>query len=196
MDGDIKIIYKNRLKENYLKQNKNLENINFVKEFFNQYLTYESKNEIESIFNANNFIKIYNFLYLIKDKQNLLDIYSYINQLLVKFINTKLITDEKNNQDIDHIIEIIKYINNIEKKIKNIKSILITCTSRFDSDLIKSMDEQLDISSIFLFFFNILNKFVENSEKIFLEQLVKEKQDKQYLYIHISILEYNKNYFL
>ena len=109
MDGDIKIIYKNRLKENYLKQNKNLENINFVKEFFNQYLTYESKKGIESIFNANNFIKIYNFLYLIKDKQNLLDIYSYINQLLVKFINTKLITDEKNNQDIDHIIEIIKY---------------------------------------------------------------------------------------
>ena len=199
MDGDIKIIYKNRLKENYLKQNKNSENINFVKEFFNQYLTYESKNEIESIFNANNFIKIYNFLYLIKDKQNLLDIYSYINQLLVKFINTKLITDEKNNQDIDHIIEIIKYINNIEKKIKNIKSILITCTSRFDSDLIKSMDEQLDISSIFLKSNNILTKFIENSEKIFLDQLVKEKQDKQYLYISIfqflniiKIISYNK----
>ena len=165
MDGDIKIIYKNRLKENYLKQNKNLENINFVKEFFNQYLTYESKNEIESIFNANNFIKIYNFLYLIKDKQNLLDIYSYINQLLVKFI----------------------------------KSILITCTSRFDSDLIKSMDEQLDISSIFLKSNNILTKFIENSEKIFLDQLVKEKQDKQYLYISIfqflniiKIISYNK----
>jgi len=81
-------------------------------------------------------------------------------------------------------MQTINYINLIERKIKNIKNILITCTSRFDSDLIKEMNDNLDVSSFFKVSDNFI-KFIENSENIFLNLLTKEEKDKQKLYISI-----------
>ena len=185
IEEESKIIYKNRSKQRYLKENINLEDLNVIKELFSQYLSYEGKNKNETFFNEKNFIKIYNFLFLINNKQNLLDLYSYINQALVKLINEKLNSVEENRKNIEYIMQFINYIYNIEKKIKNIKNILITCTSRFDSDLIKSMNDNLDISSIFSKEKDNFIKFIGNSEEVFLNHLDKENQDKQKLYISI-----------
>ena len=86
MEGESKIIYKKRPKERYLKQSKNIEDLIIIKELFTQYLSSESKKEIESFLNEKNFIKIYNFLFLVNDKKNLIDLYSYINQTLISLI--------------------------------------------------------------------------------------------------------------
>ena len=185
MEEELKISYKNRAKQRYLKQNKNIEDLTVISELFTQYLSLESKNEIQSFLNGNNFIKIYNSLFLINDKQNLIELYSLINQKLVKLINQKLKSVEENKDNIEYIMQVINYINIIEKKIKNIKSILITCTSRFDSDLIKSMNDNLDISSIISKENDNFIKFTENSEEVFLNCLNKENLEKEKLYISI-----------
>ena len=96
MEGESKIIYKKRPKERYLKQSKNIEDLIIIKELFTQYLSSESKKEIESFLNEKNFIKIYNFLFLVNDKKNLIDLYSYINQTLISLINQKLKSIEEN----------------------------------------------------------------------------------------------------
>jgi len=185
MEEELKISYKNRSKQRYLKQNKNIEDLTVISELFTQYLSLESKNEIQSFLNGNNFIKIYNSLFLINDKQNLIELYSHINQKLIKLINQKLKSVEENKDNIEYIMQVINYINIIEKKIKNIKSILITCTSRFDSDLIKSMNDNLDISSIISKENDNFIKFTENSEEVFLNCLNKENLEKEKLYISI-----------
>ena len=182
MEGESRIIYKKRSKERYLKKTQNLEDLTKINELFTQYLSSESKKEMETFFDENNFIKIYNFLFLVNDKKIFIDLYSYINQTLIKFINQKLKSIEENKNNIEYVIQTINYINIIEKKIKNIKNILITCTSRFDSDLIKKMNDNLDISSFFKENDNFI-KFIENSENIFLNLLTKEEKDKQKLYI-------------
>ena len=87
MEEELKIKNKNRPKQRYLKQNKNIEDLTVIKDLLTQYLSLESKNEIQSFLNGNNFIKIYNSLFLINDKQNLIELYSLINQKLVKLIN-------------------------------------------------------------------------------------------------------------
>ena len=185
MEEELKISYKNRSKQRYLKQNKNIEDLTVISELFTQYLSLESKNEIQSFLNGNNFIKIYNSLFLINDKQNLIELYSHINQKLVKLINQKLKSVEENKDNIEYIMQVINYINIIEKKIKNIKSSLITCTSRFDSDLIKSMNDNLDISSIISKENDNFIKFTENSEEVFLNCLIKENLEKEKLYLSI-----------
>ena len=185
MEEELKISYKNRSKQRYLKPNKNIEDLTVISELFTQYLSLESKNEIQSFLNGNNFIKIYNSLFLINDKQNLIELYSQINQKLIKLINQKLKSVEENKDNIEYIMQVINYINIIEKKIKNIKSILITCTSRFDSDLIKSMNDNLDISSIISKENDNFIKFTENSEEVFLNCLNKENLEKEKLYISI-----------
>ena len=185
MEEELKISYKNRSKQRYLKQNKNIEDLTVISELFTQYLSLESKNEIQSFLNGNNFIKIYNSLFLINDKQNLIELYSHINQKLIKLINQKLKSVEENKDNIEYIMQVINYINIMEKKIKNIKSILITCTSRFDSDLIKSMNDNLDISSIISKENDNFIKFTENSEEVFLNCLNKENLEKEKLYISI-----------
>ena len=185
MEEELKISYKNRSKQRYLKPNKNIEDLTVISELFTQYLSLESKNEIQSFLNGNNFIKIYNSLFLINDKQNLIELYSHINQKLIKLINQKLKSVEENKDNIEYIMQVINYINIIEKKIKNIKSILITCTSRFDSDLIKSMNDNLDISSIISKENDNFIKFTENSEEVFLNCLNKENLEKEKLYISI-----------
>ena len=185
MEEELKISYKNRSKQRYLKPNKNIEDLTVISELFTQYLSLESKNEIQSFLNGNNFIKIYNSLFLINDKQNLIELYSHINQKLIKLINQKLKSVEENKDNIEYIMQVINYININEKKIKNIKSILITCTSRFDSDLIKSMNDNLDISSIISKENDNFIKFTENSEEVFLNCLNKENLEKEKLYISI-----------
>ena len=185
MEEELKISYKNRSKQRYLKQNKNIEDLTVISELFTQYLSLESKNEIQSFLNGNNFIKIYNSLFLINDKQNLIELYSHINQKLIKLINQKLKSVEENKDNIEYIMQVINYININEKKIKNIKSILITCTSRFDSYLIKSMNDNLDISSIISKENDNFIKFTENSEEVFLNCLNKENLEKEKLYISI-----------
>ena len=185
MEEELKISYKNRSKQRYLKPNKNIEDLTAINELLTQYLSLESKNEIQSFLNENNFIKIYNSLFLINDKQNLIELYSHINQKLIKLINQKLKSVEENKDNIEYIMQVINYINIMEKKIKNIKSILITCTSRFDSDLIKSMNDNLDISSIISKENDNFIKFTENSEEVFLNCLNKENLEKEKLYISI-----------
>ena len=165
MIGDNRIIYKNRSKENYLKLQKNFDNLSIIKEFFNQYLSFESKEEFESLLSSKNYIHIYNTFFLIKNQKDLIDIYSYINQTIVNLINQKLKISEESKDNIEYIKQVINYINIIEKKIKNLKNLLITCTSRFNSELIKSMNDNLNIFSVFSKTKDALIQFIENSKK-------------------------------
>ena len=188
MIGDNRIIYKNRSKENYLKLQKNFDNLSIIKEFFNQYLSFESKEEFESLLSSKNYIHIYNTFFLIKNQKELIDIYSYINQTIVNLINQKLKTSEESKDNIEYIKQVINYINIIEKKIKNLKNLLITCTSRFNSELIKSMNDNLNIFSVFSKTKDALIQFIENSKKIILDKFAKERKENQEL--HLSIYQF------
>ena len=106
MEGESRIIYKKRSKERYLKKTQNLEDLTKINELFTQYLSSESKKEMETFFDENNFIKIYNFLFLVNDKKIFIDLYSYINQTLIKFINQKLKSIEENKNNIEYVIHI------------------------------------------------------------------------------------------
>ena len=185
MKEESKIIYKKRPKEKYLSQTKSKESLSTIKELFNQYLSCESKEELKSFFSAQYYNRIYNFLFLIQNKNDLIELYSYINQIIIKLINNKLNQKEEKKNDIENIKKVINYINKIEKKIKNIKNILITSTSRFNSELIKSMNDNLDISSAFTKTKEALTNFVENSEKIIINNLAKKELVNQNLYISI-----------
>ena len=185
MKEESKIIYKKRPKEKYLNQTKSKESLSTIKELFNQYLSCESKEELKSFFSAQYYNRIYNFLFLIRNKNDLIELYSYINQIIIKLINNKLNQKEEKKNDIENIKKVINYINKIEKKIKNIKNILITSTSRFDSELIKSMNDNLDISSAFTKTKEALTNFVKNSEKIIINNLAKKELVNQNLYISI-----------
>ena len=188
MKEESKIIYHKRPKEKYISQTKSKENLTIIKDLFNQYISCDSKEELKCFFSAQYYNRIYNFLFLIKSKNDLVELYSYINQTIINLINNKLSKKEEDKNDIEYIKKVINYINKIEKKIKNIKNILITSTSRFDSDLIKSMNDNLDISSSFEKAKDALMNFVENSEKIILNNLEKKELEKQNLYI--SIFQY------
>ena len=188
MKEESKIIYRKRPKEKYLNQTKSKESLSTIKELFNQYLSCESKEELKSFFSAQYYNRIYNFLFLIQNKNDLIELYSYINQIIIKLINNKLNQKAEKKNDIENIKKVINYINKIEKKIKNIKNILITSTSRFNSELIKSMNDNLDISSAFAKTKDALTNFVENSEKIIINNLAKKELVNQNLYI--SIFQY------
>ena len=188
MKEESKIIYHKRPKEKYISQTKSKENLTIIKDLFNQYISCDSKEELKCFFSAQYYNRIYNFLFLTKSKNDLVELYSYINQTIINLINNKLSKKEEDKNDIEYIKKVINYINKIEKKIKNIKNILITSTSRFDSDLIKSMNDNLDISSAFSKARESLMIFVENSEKIILNNLAEKDIEKQNLYI--SIFQY------
>ena len=188
MKEESKIIYQKRPKERYLHQTKSKDNLSIIKDLFNQYLSYESKEEIRTLFSTQFYTRIYNFLFLVNNKNDLIELYSYINQVIINLIKKKFSQTEENINNIEYIKKVINYINKIEKKIKNIKNILITSTSRFDSDLIKSMNDNLDISSAFSKARESLMIFVENSEKIILNNLAEKDIEKQNLYI--SIFQY------
>ena len=188
MKEESKIIYQKRPKERYLHQTKSKDNLSIIKDLFNQYLTCESKEEIRTLFSTQFYTRIYNFLFLVNNKNDLIELYSYINQVIINLIKKKFSQTEENINNIEYIKKVINYINKIEKKIKNIKNILITSTSRFDSDLIKSMNDNLDISSAFSKARESLMIFVEKSEKIILNNLAEKDIEKQNLYI--SIFQY------
>ena len=188
MKEESKIIYQKRPKERYLHQTKSKDNLSIIKDLFNQYLSYESKEEIRTLFSTQFYTRIYNFLFLVNNKNDLIELYSYIHQVIINLIKKKFSQTEENINNIEYIKKVINYINKIEKKIKNIKNILITSTSRFDSDLIKSMNDNLDISSAFSKARESLMIFVENSEKIILNNLAEKDIEKQNLYI--SIFQY------
>ena len=188
MKEESKIIYQKRPKERYLHQTKSKDNLSIIKDLFNQYLSYESKEEIKTLFSTQFYTRIYNFLFLVNNKNDLIELYSYINQVIINLIKKKFSQTEENINNIEYIKKVINYINKIEKKIKDIKNILITSTSRFDSDLIKSMNDNLDISSAFSKARESLMIFVENSEKIILNNLAEKDIEKQNLYI--SIFQY------
>ena len=188
MKEESKIIYQKRPKERYLHQTKSKDNLSIIKDLFNQYLSYESKEEIRTLFSTQFYTRIYNFLFLVNNKNDLIELYSYIHQVIINLIKKKFSQTEENINNIEYIKKIINYLNKIEKKIKNIKNILITSTSRFDSDLIKSMNDNLDISSAFSKARESLMIFVENSEKIILNNLAEKDIEKQNLYI--SIFQY------
>ena len=188
MKEESKIIYQKRPKERYLHQTKSKDNLSIIKDLFNQYLSYESKEEIKTLFSTQFYTRIYNFLFLVNNKNDLIELYSYINQVIINLIKKKFSQTEENINNIEYIKKVINYINKKEKKIKNIKNILITSTSRFDSDLIKSMNDNLDISSAFSKARESLMIFVENSEKIILNNLAEKDIEKQNLYI--SIFQY------
>ena len=183
MEDNSKTIYKKRSKENYL--NQKYDDFVVMKEFFNKYLSHDSKDELDTLFSSKNYIKIYNMFFLSNNQKELIEIYSFINKTIVNLINDKLKKSEENKLDIDNIMEVINYINKITKKIQKIKNILITCTSRFDSDLIKSMNDNLDISSVFTISKESLIKFIENSEKLFLNHLMNKEYEKHNLYLSI-----------
>ena len=107
MKEESKIIYKKRPKEKYLNQTKNKESLSTIKELFNQYLSCESKEELKSFFSAQYYNRIYNFLFLIRNKNDLIELYSYINQIIIKLINNKLNQNEEKKNDIEKIKKVI-----------------------------------------------------------------------------------------
>ena len=187
----MKFIYIKRQKEKYFKS-KNTENILIIKDFFKNYLLCESKEKLQSIFTQKNYITIYNYLFLINNIQEYIDIYSFINEILINLINDKIKSEEENINEIEKIISIINYIDIMDKKIKNIKNILTTCISRFNTELIKSMNDKLNVFSIFNQTSNNLSKFIEKSEEILLDHLFKDNNEKEKQKIINSIFQFIK----
>ena len=183
MKENSQILYSRRQKENYFKHKK--EKSPLIFEFFDKYLSFDSKEKFDFLLSSKNYINIYNALFLIDNKQDFIDIYLHINKTLLNIINEKLKSIEENKNNIDYIITVTNYFYTLEKKIKSIKNILTTCNSRFASDLVKSMNDNLNISSLFLHSNKDLIKFFEYSEKSFLEYLTKNKSECQKLYLSI-----------
>ena len=179
MEGNkVKYIYKKKQKENFFKQSKDSKEITSkIKDFFKNYLSYERKDQLESLFTPKNYIEIYNYFFLLKSNQEYIDIYSFINETLIELIKNKIKSEEENKNEIDKILNIINYIDIMDKKIKNIKNILTTCISRFNTELIKSMNEKLNVFSILTKTNNNFNEFVDNSEKILLDNLSHMKEE-------------------
>ena len=187
----MKFIYIKRQKEKYFKS-KNTENILIIKDFFKNYLLCESKEKLQSIFTQKNYITIYNYLFLINNIKEYIDIYSFINENLITLINDKIKSEEENINEIEKIINIINYIDIMDIKIKNIKNILTTCISRFNTELIKSMNDKLNVFSIFNRTSNNLSKFIEKSEEILLDHLFKDNNEKEKQKIINSIFQFIK----
>ena len=180
----IKYIYTKKPKEKYLKSKNSLENQSIIKQFFKNYLLYQKKHELQSQFNQKNYIQIYNYLFLINNSREYFEIYSFINETLIKLMNKIIILDDENKDEIEKIINIINYIYIMDKKVKNIKNILTTCASRFNTELIKSMNDKMDIFTIISQANNDENnnnftKFIDVSENIFLNLLSKENEKTQ-----------------
>ena len=179
-NNKMKFIYKKKQRENFFKLSTNSNEISSkIKDFFKYYLSYDTKNQLESLLIAKNYIEIYNYFFLVKSNQEYIDIYSFINETLIELIKNKIKSEEENRNEIDKIINIINYIDIIDKKIKNIKNILTTCISRFNAELIKSMNEKMNVFSILTKTNNNFNEFVGNSEKILLDNLSNMKEENQ-----------------
>lgn len=188
----IKYLYNKKQREKFLKSRKTLDYSLSIKNFLKNYLMYQTKEELESIFTQKNYIHIYNYLFLIENIQQYIDIYSFINETLIGLINKKIKLEEENKNEIEPIIDIINYIDIMDKKVKNIKNILTTCVSRFKSELIKPMNDKMNIFSILNQADNNFSKFIDNSEKIFLENLSKEKDEKEKQKLINSIYQFIK----
>ena len=179
-----KYIYKKKPKEKYLKSKNSLENQSIIKQFFINYLLYQTKDERQSQFNQKNYIQIYNYFFLINNSREYFEIYSFINETLIKLMNKIIILDDGNKDEIEKIINIINYIYIMDKKVKNIKNILTTCVSRFNTELIKSMNDKINLFTIISQANNDENnnnftKFLDVSENIFLNLLSKENDEKE-----------------
>ena len=185
-------IYKKRQKENYFKSNLSSEKLPIIKEFFKNYILCETKEELQKIFTPKIYIQIYNYFFLIKNKKEYFEIYSFINDQLIEFINKKIKSEEGNKNEIEKIINIINYINIIDKKIKNIKNLLTTCVSRFNSELIKSMNDKLNVFFILNQTNSDFTKFIEQSEQVFLLHLLEENDEKEKQKIINSISQFIK----
>ena len=193
----IKYIYTKKPKEKYLKSKNTFENSSKIKEFFKNYLLYQTKEDLQSIFTQKNYIKIYNYLFLINNNQEYIDIYSFINETLIELLNKIIKIEDENKDEIEKIINIVNYIDIMDKKVKNLKAILTTCVSRFNAELIKSMNDKMNI-------FTILNqtnannnnnnftKFIDISQNIFLNLLSKENDEKEKQKIINSIYQFIK----
>ena len=193
----IKYIYTKKPKEKYLKSKNTFENSSKIKEFFKNYLLYQTKEDLQSIFTQKNYIKIYNYLFLINNTQEYIDIYSFINETLIELLNKIIKIEDENKDEIEKIINIVNYIDIMDKKVKNLKAILTTCVSRFNAELIKSMNDKMNI-------FTILNqtntnnnnnnftKFIDISQNIFLNLLSKENDEKEKQKIINSIYQFIK----
>ena len=193
----IKYIYRKRPKENYFKSKNSLENQSIIKQFFKNYLLCQPKDELQSKFNQKNYIQIYNYLFLINNSLEYIDLYSSINETLIKLMNKIIIVGDENKDEIDKIINIINYIYIIDKKVKNIKTILTTCVSRFNTELIKSMNDKMNIFNIISQVntnenTNNITKFIGISENIFLNYLSKEQDEKEKQIIINSIYQLSK----
>ena len=188
----MKYIYKKRDKGHYFASKKSLTNSNTIKDFFKNYLSYETTEEFQSIFTPNNYIQIYNYLFLITNNQEFIEIYSFINEELITLINNKIKSEEENQNEIGKIMNIISYIDIIGKKIKNIKNLLTTCVSRFNTELIKSMNDKLNVFSILIQTNNDFNDFIDKSKQVFLNYLSKNNDETENQKIINSIFQFIK----
>ena len=187
-----KYIYKKRNKENYFKSNISLEKTQKIKEIFKNYLLCEKREELKSILTSKNYIEIYNYFFLVKHNKEYIEIHSFINEQLIELINKKIKSEEGNKNEIEKIINIINYIDIIEKKIKNIKNLFTTSVSRFNSELIKSMNDKLNVFFILNQTNNDFTKFIEQSEQVFLSRLFEENDEKEKQKIINSISQFIK----
>ena len=185
-------IYKKRQKENYFKSILSSENLPIIKEFFKNYILSETKEEIQLIFTPKIYIQIYNYFFLIRNKKEHFEIYSFINEQLIEFINKKIKYEEGNKNEIEKIINIINCIDIIGQKIKNIKNLLTTCDSRFNTELIKSMNDKLNLFYVLNQANNDFHKFIEQSEQVFLIHLMNDNDEKEKQKIINSISQFIK----
>ena len=172
-------IYVKRKKPNFFKSNNSFKDNSLIKEFFKSYLLYNDEDKLKSIFIPKNYILIYNYLFLSTNSEKYIEIYSFINEQLINAINQKFSSEENNQNKIDKTISIFNYIDILDKKIKNIKNILTTCESRFNAELIKWMNNKINIFSILKEIKYDFNKFIEESEKIFLDYFIKDNIDEK-----------------
>ena len=172
-------IYVKRKKTNFFKSNNSFKDNSMIKEFFKSYLLYNDEDKLKSIFIPKNYILIYNYLFLSTNSEKYIEIYSFINEQLINAINQKFSSEENNQNKIDKTINIFNYIDILDKKIKNIKNILTTCESRFNAELIKWMNNKINIFSILKEIKYDFNKFIEESEKIFLDYFIKDNIDEK-----------------
>ena len=183
-------IYKKRQKENYFKSNLSSEKLPIIKEFFKNYILCETKEELQKIFTPKIYIQIYNYFFLIKNKKEYIEIYSFINDQLIEFINKKIKSEEGNKNEIEKIINIINCIDIIGQKIKNIKNLLTTCDSRFNAELIKAMNDKLNVFYVLNQTNNDFNKFIEQSQQVFLIHLMNDNDEKEKQKIINSISQF------
>lgn len=180
----IKILYRKRQKNEYFtpiisktnEKQQNQPNLPRIKEILKSYLVTEQ--EASNFFTQKDYIDIYSSLFLLKNTEDYNQIFSFINETLHQIIFSKIKNEDKNSNEIGKIKNIITFLDNTEKKIKTLKDIMTTNKLRFNPEISASMNNKLNIYSIFTEININFTEFISKAENEFLESLKSKKEDQ------------------